>query len=163
MPFYQLYYHIVWATKRRAPLLRAEVEPVIYGFLRSKAIALGATVFALNGIEDHVHLIASIPPKIAVARFIGQVKGVASARYNGLDLNEGAFYWQSEYAAFSFDRKRLPNYIAYVKRQKEHHRNQTLIPVLERVGDRDRMVIQEASETYEVEDLAWWEAMCALG
>ena len=162
MPFYQLHYHLVWATKHRAPLLTAEVEPVIYGFLRSKAMGLGATVFALNGVEDHVHMVASIPPKIAVARFIGQVKGAASARFNGLNSSEGTFYWQSEYAAFSFDRKRLPNYVAYVTRQKDHHRTQTLIPILERVSDSDKVMIQETPGSYEVEDRAWWDAMCAL-
>jgi hypothetical protein len=28
------------------------------------------------------------------------------------------FFWQREYGAFSFDGKRLPNYIAYVRQQK---------------------------------------------
>jgi putative transposase len=162
MPFCQLYYHLVWATKRRTPLLTAEVEPVIYGFLRGKAVGLGATVFALNGVEDHVHMVVSIPPRIAVARFIGQVKGVASARFNSMGSHTSVFYWQAEYAAFSFDRKRLPNYVAYVSRQKAHHQDQTLIPILERIGDQDEVNVKEASETYEVEDRVWWDAMCAL-
>ena len=138
MPFYQLYYHLVWATKRRAPLLTAEVEPVIHGFLLSKAIGLGATVFALDGVEDHVHMVASIPPRIAVARLVGQVKGAASARFNSIGSDAPVFYWQSEYAAFSFDRKRLPNYIAHVSRQKEHHRSSpaTLSPGGPRMNDQ---------------------------
>ena len=37
-----------------------------------------------------------------------------------------------EYGVFSFDGKRLPNYIAYVERQKEHHTQHTTIPILER-------------------------------
>jgi putative transposase len=64
VPYCQLFYHLVWATKDRAPLLTAEVEPILHGLLRSKAVRLGAQVFALNGIEDHVHLIASIPPSL---------------------------------------------------------------------------------------------------
>ena len=51
MPYWQLYYHAVWATKNREPLLTPEVEPQIYGWLRQNADALGATVFALNGVE----------------------------------------------------------------------------------------------------------------
>jgi hypothetical protein len=42
------------------------------------------------------------------------------------------FYWQEEYGVFSFDRKRLPNFIGYVERQKDHHTQGTIIPVLER-------------------------------
>ena len=85
------------------------MEPVIHGFLRSKAIGLGATVFALNGVEDHVHLVAAIPPQIAVAKFIGQVKAIASTRFNTAGLSDRHFFWQAEYGAFSFDGKRLPN------------------------------------------------------
>ncbi len=76
MPYYRLFYHIVWATKNRESLITPEIEPIIYNFLRGKAIGLGGTVFAINGMEEHTHMVASIPPKIAVATFIGQVKGV---------------------------------------------------------------------------------------
>ena len=57
MPYWQLFYHIVWSTKNREPLLTPEIEPIIYGYLRAKAIGLGAVVFALNGVLDHVHLV----------------------------------------------------------------------------------------------------------
>ncbi|MCP4367700.1 MAG: IS200/IS605 family transposase, partial [Deltaproteobacteria bacterium] len=82
MPYYQLFYHIVWATKNRLPLLTAQIEPTIHNYVRTKAIGLEATVFAINGIEDHVHVVASIPPKIAVSTFIGQIKAVASTKFN---------------------------------------------------------------------------------
>jgi putative transposase len=74
MPYWQLYYHVAWATKNREPLLTPKVGPILYGFLRSQAIDLGATVFALNGTQDHVHPVASIPPKIAVAKFVGSMR-----------------------------------------------------------------------------------------
>ena len=148
MPYCQLFYHMVWATKNRLPLLTPKVEPIIHNFLRAKAIGLGATVFALNGIEDHVHLVASIPPKIAVAKFIGQIKAVASTKFNQAELERPPFFWQEEYGAFSFDAKRLPNYIAYVERQKEHHAQGTTIPVLERTTDGIPKIIQEATAIY---------------
>ena len=135
MPYWQLYYHAVWATKNREPLLTPEVEPQIHGLLRQKAEALGATVFALNGAEDHVHLVVSIPPKVAVSKFIGQIKAVASTTFNKSGATADAvFYWQEEYAVFSLDRKRLPRHIGYVERQKEHHSRGDVIPALERVG-----------------------------
>lgn len=135
MPYWQLYYHMVWATKNRLPLLTAEIEPVIYGFLRQKAVGLGATVFALNGIADHVHLVAAIPPRIAIAKFIGQVKAVASTKFNKSELWDGSFFWQDEYGVFSFDGKRLSSVIYYVEHQKEHHVSGKTIPVLERCSD----------------------------
>lgn len=103
MPYWQLFYHIVWSTKSRDPLLRPNVEPVIHGFLRSKAIGLGATVFALNGVEDHVHLVVAIPPKIASPSSWGRSKAVASTKFNKAALSDRPFFWQAEYGAFAFE------------------------------------------------------------
>ena len=62
MSFWRHYYHIVWATKARRPLITAQVEVRLYGYLVSKACELETHVYAINGIADHVHLVASIPP-----------------------------------------------------------------------------------------------------
>jgi putative transposase len=155
MPYCQLFYHLIWSTKNRLPLLSAQVEPVVHDFLRAKAIGLGATVFALNGTEDHVHLVASIPPKIAVARFVGQIKAVASTRFNKSAPDGLPFFWQEEYGAFSFDAKRLPNYVAYVNNQKEHHAQNTLISVLERTTDDFPRLVAEAAGVYAIESAIW--------
>jgi REP element-mobilizing transposase RayT len=141
MPYCQLFYHLVWSTKNRQPLLIPAVEPVIHNYLRTKAIGLGATVFALNGITDHVHSVVSIPSKLAVAKFIGQIKAVASTKFNKSQPGNQPFFWQDEYGAFSFDAKRLPNYVAYVNRQKEHHAQGTIIPILERTTNGSPKII----------------------
>jgi REP element-mobilizing transposase RayT len=155
MPYWQLFYHFVWTTKNREPLLTPSVEPIIFGFLRSKAIGLGGNLFALNGDEDHVHMVVSVPPKIAVSKFIGQVKGVASTRFNKSGHGTTPFFWQAEYGAFTFDRKRLPNYIAYVEHQKEHHNRGTAIPILERADSGGIRSMHEPQPSYYVEEPAW--------
>jgi REP element-mobilizing transposase RayT len=163
MPYYRLFYHLVWATKNRSPLLTSEVEPIIHNFLRTKAIGLGGTVFALNGIEDHVHLVGSIPPKIAVAKFVGQIKAVASTKFNQQYSHLPAFLWQAEYGAFTLDGKRLANVIAYVERQKEHHAQKTTIPVLERLaGEATRPILRELTGMYTLNDDNWRREMMAL-
>lgn len=160
MPYYELYYHIVWATKHREPLLTVEVEPIIYQYLRFKAYRLEAVVHAMNGVEDHVHMVVTIPPKMAVAKFIGQVKGVASTKFNQRFPHKRPFFWQAEYAAFSFDKKRLPYIIAYVERQKEHHAARTLIPVLERTeGEEKRPYFREDHTIYLPDYERWFREM----
>ncbi len=162
MPYCQLFYHFVWSTKIRLPLLTPEVEPVIHKYLRNKSIDLEAVVFALNGTKDHVHLVVSVPPKISLSKFIGQVKGVASAKFNQEGLGQTPFFWQEEYGVFSFDAKRLPNYIAYVERQKEHHAQGTTIPVLERTTDMSVKLIRETPSIYQLEDETWRQELEAL-
>jgi putative transposase len=148
MPYWQLFYHLIWSTKNRQPLLTSLVEKHIYGYLTSKAVGLQGVVYALGGTTDHVHMIVSIPPAISVSKFVGQIKGVASTRFNKSGIGEVRFEWQDEYGAFSFDAKRLPNFIAYVERQKEHHAEGTTIPLLERTSSENlgpRLVREEAS------------------
>ena len=131
MPYWRLFYHLVWGTKNREPLISPEVEPALFGFLRKKAIGLGATVYVLNGTHDHVHIVVSIPPNIAISKFVGQVKAVASTRMNQSRLFDIPFYWQHEYGVFSFDRKKLEGIIRYVEDQKKHHDEGTIIKALE--------------------------------
>jgi REP element-mobilizing transposase RayT len=165
MPYCQLYYHLVWTTKERQPLLAGDREPVVYDFLRAKATGLGGFIYALNGTDDHVHLVVSIPPRLALSDFIGQAKGVASARFNKLGSHP-LLYWQEEYGAFTFDGKRLPNVIDYVERQKEHHAARTLIAVLERTDDQPIGLakMREPSAIYatDSQDSVWWREMMEL-
>ena len=160
MPYWQLFYHLVWTTKNREPLLTPQTEPIVYGFLRSKAIGLGATLFALNGTADHVHMAVAIPPAVAVAKLVGQVKGVAAAKFN-----KGGFstilYWQDEYGAFSFDGKRLPNIVDYIERQKDHHAHDRIIPVLERTADGSVLLVRDQGPIYHLNNSAWWNEMLA--
>ena len=161
MPYLQLYYHVVWATKHRKPLITPKIETKTHEFLRAKAIGLGGTVYALNGIVDHIHMVVSVPPKLAVATFVGQVKGVASSKINKLRLTEEPFAWQEEYGAFTFDRKRLQNFVAYVQNQKQHHSQNTAIAALERDIEADAH-IHEQSEIYALEEADWRNEMIQI-
>lgn len=150
----------VWSTKHRAPLLTAEIEPIIYQYLRHKAQSLEAIIHALNGAEDHVHMVATIPPKLAVAQFVGQVKGVASTRFNKEHKAHPSFFWQTEYSALSFDKKRLPYVVAYVEHQKEHHAQNELIPLLERDGtENQQKTIHDSVDTYLPNYAQWLKEM----
>lgn len=161
MPYWQLFYHLVWATKQREPLLTAQIEPLVHGFIRSKVIGLGGTLFALNGMADHVHVVTAIPPAISVARFVGQLKGVSSARYNKSCPSQ-VLYWQDEYGAFSFDAKRLPHFVAYVECQKEHHAENTIIAVLERAANANLQLLREVRSQYTPGDSAWRDEFVSL-
>ncbi|MEP7358664.1 MAG: transposase, partial [Anaerolineales bacterium] len=141
------------------PMIDAQAEPSIYHLIRAKAAGLGASVLALNGIADHVHLVASVPPRVAVADFIGQVKGATSARYNQAEAREMPLVWQDEYGVFSFDAKRVPHLVAYVEKQKEHHLHNQLIRVLERTDEATLAFVQESQGHYLEDEAAWWREM----
>jgi hypothetical protein len=45
MPYWQLFYHLIWSTKNRQPLLAPTVESQLYGYLASKAVGLRGDVY----------------------------------------------------------------------------------------------------------------------
>ena len=164
MPYCQLYYHLVWTTRDRIPLLTPTAEPAILDYLRWRAVGLGAAVFALSGAADHVHLVAAIPPRLAVAAFIGQVQNSAASRFNRRSPEE-PLAWAGDYGALTFDGKRLPYVIAYVERQKAHHAAGTIIPVLERTEERPAAsgLVREVAAGYDERgEKEWWTEMIGM-
>jgi putative transposase len=71
MPYSRLYYHIVWTTKNREPLITQVNESAIYRVILDKIIELNGTVHAVNGMPDHVHLVVTLLPNLALANVIG--------------------------------------------------------------------------------------------
>jgi REP element-mobilizing transposase RayT len=131
MAFWSLYYHLVWATKDRLPLITEEVERKLYGYITIKIEEMASIFYAIGGVEDHIHLVVSIPPKVAVSNFIAKIKG-SSSHYVKAELNNSSFSgWQQGYSVFSFGKKDLERAISYVKNQKQHHKNGTTILKLE--------------------------------
>jgi putative transposase len=135
MPYYKLFYHCIWTTKNRAPIITAEIEPFLLDLIRRKATLLNANVFAINGWVDHVHLLVSLPPKRPVSLFIGQVKGVSSVRINQSGICETTFRWQEEYGVLSIAEAGLLACTRYIENQKIHHGKKiSLIARCEKTG-----------------------------
>ncbi len=137
MALWRLYYHFVWSTKDRRDLITPDMEPDLYGYIIGKAVAFGAIVHAIDGATNHTHMIASVPPSLALSDFLKEIKGSSSHHINhGAIKYPLTFAWQGGYGVFSLGGKQLDDAIAYVLNQKEHHARGTLIPALEQ-EDRD--------------------------
>ena len=132
MSYWRLFYHIVWTTRSREPLIQAAFASDMHRVIAGKATQLGAIVHAVGGVEDHVHLAASVPPSLALSEFIGQIKGSSSHFANHELALSNTFAWQAEYGVLSFDANQLARIVAYVRSQGLHHTQGTTIPALER-------------------------------
>jgi REP element-mobilizing transposase RayT len=137
MSFWRLYYHLVWATKNREPTITPNLESKLYPYLLKKAAELDVRVYALNGWLDHVHMVVSIPPKLAVADVVKNFKGASAHYLNQETASNEAFIWQRGYGVLSVGERQKSIAIAYVQSQKEHHKNTTTNAWLERCVDID--------------------------
>jgi putative transposase len=130
MTLWRTYYHIVWATRDRLPLITSDREPHLYQHIIHKIQTLEAECHVIGGMPDHIHLIVSIPPKIAISEFVKRIKG-SSARYINQSETLKTFAWQREYSVFSLGSKQTDRAIEYVKNQKQRHQSANLINLLE--------------------------------
>ena len=141
MAYWRLYYHLVWVTHQRRPLMTPCLEPQIYGVILSKARELGVVVHAIGNVADHIHIVASIPPRIAVTECIKQFKGISSHYVNHQPNAAGDFGWQDGYGALTFGERSLPDVLGYVRGQKQHHASQALRLAFERTTIEDDGVV----------------------
>jgi len=135
MAYWRLFYHFVWATKNRVALLSPELEPHVHRYSMSKGKGLGALMFALNGMEDHVHVVAALPPRVSPAEFVKRLKG-SSSRFVTKEFDL-PFAWQKGYGVFSITESDLERVVAYVRDQKRDHRQGTLVATWERMNVED--------------------------
>ncbi len=123
MPYWRLYYHVVWGTKDRLPIIDADREETIRRSIRATCAEHGALIHAIGVMPDHVHLAVSVPPRVALSAFLHALKGSSSHLLNhvGADAGHDTFGWQPEYGILSFGERSLPDVVAYVEDQAAHH------------------------------------------
>jgi len=125
MAHWRLFYHFIWTTKNREPLLIADIEQNVYRFLYAEANKMYVPFFVIGGTEDHVHVLAAVRPAISPAGFVKQLKG-SSSRFIGLEFKR-PFQWQEGYGVFSVSEQDVPRVAAYVRGQKKHYAEATVI------------------------------------
>ena len=120
MPKHRLFYHFTWSIKFRKPIIDSEIRKVLYKSIVAKAVELGSIVLALDGIEDHVHLLVSAPPAVTPSVLIGQIKGVSSHLVRHLGWTD--FQWQGEYGVKTVSEGDVPMVMEYIQNQEGHHK-----------------------------------------
>jgi putative transposase len=130
--YWRLYYHVVWGTREREGLIDDDRAEVIQRSMRAACHDAGTIVHAIGTMPDHVHLAVSIPPRVAIADFVKQLKGSASHLLNhAAGRPDETFAWQREYGVLSFGERSLPQIVAYVENQVAHHAADDLWPSFE--------------------------------
>ena len=133
MPFWKCFYHLIWATKHRAPRITADYEAFLFKLIPHLSKEQDSQIFAINGTEDHIHIAVSIPPKIAISQWVKRIKGASSNQCNQVFTNEDRFYWQSGFGVLTYGRKQLDFVIEYIHNQKQHHAENTIQSYMEQI------------------------------
>ena len=67
-----------WITKYRKPVLRGEVAKRLRELIRQTCASLDVVIESGHVAADHIHLLVSVPPNLAVSELVQRLKGRTS-------------------------------------------------------------------------------------
>lgn len=121
MSYVQTYYHIIFSTKSRVPVLVADKRKDIFAYMWGVIKGKQCHLYRINGVEDHVHIFCSIHSTVALADLVRDIKVASTAWIKKEGILPGFPGWQDKYAGFTKSHEHRDKIINYVKNQEEHH------------------------------------------
>ena len=116
-----LIYHLVFSTKDRAPLITPATQTRLYEYIGGIIRNLGGISLGINGVADHVHVLAKLRADKALSDVLRDLKANASGWMHDVFPDSKDFAWQNGYGAFTVSASQVAAVQRYIARQAEHH------------------------------------------
>ena len=115
-----MYVHLVFVTKYRRNVFSDDMLTDMETIMRDVCQDFDATLMEFNGEDDHVHLLVSYPPKVALSTLINSLKGVSSRRLRAkYDIKTHRNHlWSPSYYAASSGGAPLETLKQYIQQQR---------------------------------------------
>jgi putative transposase len=121
---YKLHTHLVFVPKYRRGVITPRVFDVLKAAWKTVCADFEAELQESNFEPDHVHLMVSYPPKVAIAKLVNSLKGVSARRVRSEDFPEvrnklwGEHFWSPSYCAVSCGGAPLEIVAKYIQSQR---------------------------------------------
>jgi putative transposase len=124
---YECKYHIIFCPKYRYMILKDDIgeysRQQVYQLCKQKE---EVEVIELNIQPDHIHLVASIPPKYSVSEFMGYLKGKMALRLFQQYEHLGRRYWGRHMwgrgycvSTIGLDEEKIRKYVQWQEKQEK--------------------------------------------
>ena len=120
-----LFYHIVFSTKERYPFLNLDMRARVLDYLGGAVRSEDGTSFIVNGVADHVHILARLRQDKALADVLRDIKANSSGWIHDHFPGLSKFAWQTGYAAFTVSKSQIGAVQRYIANQEAHHQKVT--------------------------------------
>ena len=133
MSYTKILYHIVLRTKHSEMSISqnnvSSLYKYIWGIIKNKR----GTLYRINGMEDHIHILSDLHPSVSLADYVKSIKVATSLWMKQSDDFPLFRGWSEGYAAFTYSYKEKETITSYIKNQQEHHRNEDMESELKRL------------------------------
>ena len=137
--------HMVFSTKDRQPFIDADIRPRLHAYMAAILRDISppqSQAYRVGGVEDHVHIAASLPRTVTIAKMFEVVKKESSTCIKTQGPQYQDFHWQAGYGNFSVAPSQLDQLIRYIGNQEEHHRTLSF-------QDEFRMLLEKYQIEYD--------------
>ena len=125
MSYVSSYFHCVFSTKERRPLLTPALQERLWPFLGGIAWQNDMKALIVGGVEDDVHILLSLPATMPISKAMQLMKGGSPRWLHETFPDQRLFAWQEKYGAFSVSVSQSDTITEYIRNQREHHRTKT--------------------------------------
>ena len=130
-----LFYHIVFSTKNRRPILEKNLRDRLHAYMGGCLHTLNAFPKAIGGVKDHVHLLVQLRPTQNPSDVVRELKK-HSTTWVHEETGSRAFAWQAGYSVFTVSPTSIDAIVKYIHEQEEHHYNKSFMEELQQMLDK---------------------------
>ena len=130
-PTVYLFVHVIWTVKGRAALLTRPLRRVLFVHLQKDGEEKGLHVLAVNGVEDHIHLLLQLMPSQNLSQVVRSIRAGAASWINESKFLTTEVEWEENYIAYSVSPSGLKQQKEYIEKQEEYHKTKTIDNELE--------------------------------
>src|SRR5258708_152840 len=116
--FTNLLYHIVFSTKNREPWLQKPKRTDVFEYMGGLIRERGGIPLIINGVEDHVHLVAKLRQDRSISDVVRDIKALSSLWIHKNYAELECFAWQTGYGAFTVSQSQEPRVRRYIANQE---------------------------------------------
>jgi len=129
---YQCSYHLVWTPRYRYRILQGEIKEYVEKKIRTICDWKKVEILEMTIMPDHIHMVAIIPPKVAISELMGIMKGKTAIavfqQHKRLRTKPywGNHFWSRGYCVTTvgIDEEKIRRYVKYqedAERLSEDH------------------------------------------
>ena len=114
--------HIIFSTKYRNDFIDENIEAELFAYISTLCKDLESPALQIGGTDNHIHILCLLSRKIALMKFVQEIKAVSSKWIKTRGRKYEDFFWQEGYGAFSVSPNNIFAVTEYIKNQRERHK-----------------------------------------
>lgn len=100
---YDLHYHLVWVTKYRNMAFNEQIQQALKDKIKGIAKDRDYTIEAIEVMPNHVHILISAKPKVAVTVMVKTLKGITGKwLFNTYPDEMNKYFWHGHIWSHSY-------------------------------------------------------------